>query len=136
MKKTTAYIDMDGTVYPLYQQENWLNRLENSDPSVFSADEAMVSEATLLSLFPTEKYTIKVLSMTPKNASKEYCEKVIEAKNAWLDKFFPSIKERIYLPYGNNKNLKNSSNAILIDDNKEIRENFRGLALDPMALWG
>ena len=82
-----------------------------------------------------EKYEIKILSMTPKNATREYCKRVEKAKDEWLDKYFPSLKKRIYLPYGNNKNLKNSVNAILVDDSEPIRENYRGTAINPSTLW-
>ena len=47
MKRQTVYLDMDGTIYPLYEQKNWLARLRNGDPSVFSANEQIVSEARL-----------------------------------------------------------------------------------------
>ena len=70
--------------------------------------------------------------MTPKNASDEYCLNVIQQKNEWLDKYFPQLKKRIYKKYGYNKNLKNSKNAILIDDNEKIRNNFKGIALEPI----
>ena len=43
--------------------------------------------------------------------------------------------KQIFIKYGNNKNLKNSANAILIDDNAVIRDNFRGIALNPANLW-
>ena len=35
-----------------------------------------------------------------------------------------------------NKNLKNSKNAILVDDSKPIRDTFKGESIDPMKLWG
>ena len=136
MKKTRVYLDMDGTIFDLYGKDNWLARLENEDETVFGGDDRLTDEQTLIKVFPKEKYEIIVLSMTPKNASKSYCDKVIEMKNAWLDAYFPSISKRIYKKYGVNKNLKNSKNAILVDDNKKIRENWNGIALDPMALWG
>ncbi len=135
MKRQTVYLDMDGTIYPLYEQKNWLARLRNGDPSVFSADEQIVSEARLHEVFPTDKYDVRILSMTPAGASKEYAEQVKAVKDAWLDKFFPTLTKRIYKPYGHNKNLKNSANAILVDDSEVIRKNFKGLALDPVALW-
>ena len=69
--------------------------------------------------------------MTPKQATKRDCMSVIAQKNKWLDTHFPHIKKRIYLPYGHNKNLKNSVNKILIDDSEIIRNNFRGIALAP-----
>ena len=69
-----------------------------------------------------------------KGATKEYCENVIAQKNKWLDEHFPSISKRYYLPYGTNKNYKNSRRHILVDDNKLIRSNYRGKALYPMWL--
>ena len=45
---------------------------------------------------------------------------------------FPTFKKT----YGNNKNLKNSVNAILIDDNETIRNTFKGIAFNPIDLWG
>jgi hypothetical protein len=135
MKRQTVYLDMDGTIYPLYTQKNWLARLRSGDPSVFSADEQIVSEARLYEVFPTDRYDVRILSMTPAGATKEYAEQVKNVKDAWLDKFFPTLTKRIYKPYGHNKNLKNSANAILVDDSEVIRKNFKGLALDPVALW-
>jgi len=135
MKKTNVYLDMDGTIADLYGQENWLEMLIEEKDGAFIDCKPMTTEKVLMNLFPKERYNVKILSMTPKNASKKYCEKVIEEKNAWLDRYFPNITERHYLPYGNNKNLKNSKNAILIDDNETIRKNFKGLALNPTELW-
>ena len=96
----------------------------------------MITQDKLLKMFPQEKYDVRILSMTPLGASKPFCEKVVQEKNAWLDKHFPALKKRIYKRYGNNKNLKNSANAILIDDNKAIRESWKGIALNPAQLWG
>lgn len=135
MKKQTIYLDMDGTIANLYDQKDWLKRLQSEDTSVFEECAPMVTEEKILKLFPFENFDLKILSMTPKNASENYCEKVKEAKNKWLDKFFPNFTSRIYMKYGNNKNLKNSSQAILIDDSEEIRMNFRGIALNPKNLW-
>ena len=136
MKKINVYLDMDGTIADLYGQENWLEMLLAEADGAFINCEPMTTEEEIFKHFPKTQYNVKVLSMTPKKATKAYCEKVIAEKNAWLDKFFPNITERHYLPYGNNKNLKNSVNAILVDDNAEIRNNFRGLAINPTELWG
>ena len=76
-----------------------------------------------------------VLSMTPKNASPAYRLQVIKEKNAWLDRYFPSLQKRIYKKYGYNKNLKNSIDAILVDDNEKIRQNFKGVAIPPKYIW-
>ena len=135
MKKINVYLDMDGTIADLYGQTNWLEMLTTETDGAFINCEPMTDEETLFRLFPTDRYEIKVLSMTPKNATADYCERVKAEKNDWLNRHFPKITKRFYLPYGNNKNLKNAKNAILIDDNETIRKNFKGLALNPADLW-
>ena len=136
MNKVKVYLDMDGTIANLYGIEDWLPRLRASDETIFLECAPLISEETLLAHFPPEQYEIGILSMTPLGASKEYCENVAEQKNAWLDKFFPSITKRIYRVYGHNKNLKGSENAILIDDSEPIRNSWRGTAINPAMLWG
>ena len=134
MKK--IYLDMDGTIANLYEQKNWLERLQKEDTTIFLECQPLISESELLRLFPPKCYEIIILSMTPYNCSKEYHNQVIEQKNQWLDIHFPLLKKRIYKKYGNNKNLKNSVNAILIDDNETIRNTFKGIAFNPIDLWG
>lgn len=135
MKKINVYLDMDGTIADLYNQENWLADLLDEKVEPFVNAEPMTTESALFEIFPTDKYEIKILSMTPKNAKKEYCERVEKAKDEWLNKYFPKLTKRIYLPYGNNKNLKNSKNAILVDDSEPIRNSYRGTAINPSTLW-
>lgn len=134
--KKTVYLDMDGTIANLYGIENWLPRLRAEDKTIFLECEPMISEKELLNKFPTENFEMKILSMTPLNATENYCLNVINQKNEWLNKYFPSITKRIYKPYGHNKNLKNSENAILIDDSEPIRNSWRGTAINPIELWG
>ena len=135
MKKKTVYLDMDGTIADLYGTNEWLEKLINEDTEIFKECKPLTTQETLFEKYPTDKYDIKILSMTPKNASDEYCLNVIQQKNEWLDKYFPQLQKRIYKKYGYNKNLKNSKNAILIDDNEKIRNNFKGLALAPNWAW-
>lgn len=134
--KKTVYLDMDGTIANLYGIENWLPRLRAEDKTIFLECEPMISEKELLDKFPIENFEMKILSMTPLNATENYCLDVINQKNEWLNKHFPSITKRIYKPYGHNKNLKNSKNAILIDDSEPIRDSWRGTAINPIELWG
>lgn len=134
MKK--IYLDMDGTIANLYEQKNWLERLQKEDTTIFLECQPLIEQKELLRLFPPQYYEIIILSMTPYNCSKEYHNQVIEQKNQWLDIHFPLLKKRIYKKYGNNKNLKNSVNAILIDDNETIRNTFKGIAFNPIDLWG
>ena len=132
--KKIVYLDMDGTIADLYGQAGWLEALRTEQDGLFSKCEPLTTQEELLSYFPTEHFEIRICSMTPKEASDEYCERVIKEKNEWLDKFFPIITTRIYMRYGYNKNLKNSKNHILVDDNETIRQNYKGLALPPLWL--
>jgi 5'(3')-deoxyribonucleotidase len=134
--KQTVYLDMDGTIYPLYEQTNWLARLRAEDSTVFNADETMITESELYKHFPKDKYEIKIFSMTPLGATKQYADEVIKVKNEWLDRHFPTLKSRIYRAYGHSKNLRNSKTAILVDDSETIRANFNGKAINPKELWG
>lgn len=136
MEKIVVYLDMDGTIFDLYGQNNWLEKLRTEDDTVFTGDRRMVTEEVLRTHFPADTYDVRVLSMTPKDATDEYCERVIARKNEWLDRYFPSITKRIYRKYGHNKNLKNSKYAILIDDSEPIRNSWNGLAFDPAIYWG
>ena len=134
MKKIKVYLDLDGTIASLYTEKDWLKRLRNEEEGLFLNLKPMINQETLLEKFPKEKYEIVILSMTPKGASLEYCERVKTEKDLWLSEHFPSLTKRIYKKYGHNKNLKNSANAILIDDNEIIRNNWRGVALNPAQL--
>ena len=136
MAKQIVYLDMDGTIADLYGISDWLGKLRREEKNLFLSCNAFITEEDLFKIFPPELFDIRILSMTPKGASEEYCKRVVYEKNVWLDLFFPRITKRIYLKYGNNKNLKNSKNHILIDDNKIIRENFRGIAVEPFWIWG
>ena len=136
MKKIKVYLDLDGTVASLYTEKNWLKRLRDEEEGLFLNLKPMISQDRLLEIFPKENYDIRILSMTPLGASKPFCERVVQEKNAWLDEHFPALKKRIYQKYGHNKNLKGSANAILIDDNEAIRNSWKGIALNPAQLWG
>ena len=106
MKKQVVYLDMDGTIANLYGMENWLENLINEVEGLFLDCEPFITEEELLKFFPTEEYELRICSMTPLNATEEYCQVVINEKNQWLDKYFPSITHRVYMAYGNNKNLR------------------------------
>lgn len=135
MKKRKVYIDMDGTIADLYNKKDWLKKLEKEEASVFIDLKPMTTEEKIFSVFPPSHFEVVILSMTPKNASLEYRLQVIKEKNAWLNKYFPSLQKRIYKKYGYNKNLKNSIDAILVDDNEKIRQNFKGVAISPKYIW-
>lgn len=133
--RTILYIDMDGTIADLYGEPHWLEDLNASSTRPFENAKPMISQADLLKHYPIDQYDIRVLSMTPKNATPEYCKRVAQVKDEWLNKYFPIIKHRVYIKYGHNKNLRGCRKHTLIDDNETIRLNFKGQAYAPMWAW-
>lgn len=132
--KTKVYLDMDGTIADLYAIENWLDRLIKQDHTVFLEAKPVITQEQLLEEYPESEYEIVILSMTPKGASQEYCERVEASKDIWLDWHFPKLTERIYMEYGHNKNQHDSHKAIIIDDSTMVRESWLGKAIMPK--WG
>lgn len=132
--KQVVLLDLDGTIADLYGEENWLDRLHKEDSEIFKNCKPLITQETLESYYPRDKYEIRVCTMTPKNASASYHKNVIDQKNQWLNEYFPHLTKRIFLPYGNDKNIGKSENYILVDDSKEVRKTFKGLALYPQWL--
>lgn len=131
--KTKVYLDMDGTIADLYSQENWLDKLKREESNLFRNLVPMITEEELFDMYPEDEFDIRILSMTPKGASDRYIRQVEFEKDEWLAKHFPKLRQgkRIYMKYGMNKNLKGCANAILIDDNAEIRKRWKGTAIMP-----
>lgn len=73
MKKIKIYLDMDGTIADLYGRKTWLKDLRTEKKNTFLSLEPMISQERLLKIFPQDRYDIRILSMTPLGASKEYC---------------------------------------------------------------
>lgn len=134
MKKQKVYLDLDGTVYDLYSIDGWLDHLRKENAKVFNMLGAVVTERELLKQYPLDKFDITVLTMLPKGASKKFAREVTKVKSEWLDEHFPSITNRIFMKYGNDKNIGQAVNSILIDDNEAIRRAWNGVPVKPK--WG
>lgn len=123
----TIVLDMDGTIADLYGVENWLDYLIKGDEYPYSAARPLVNMsllARLLNKLQNKGYTINIISWLSKNSTKEYDEKVINAKKNWLKKHLKSVKfDNIYIvPYGTPKHTL--SNGILFDDEQKNRDNW------------
>ncbi len=130
-----TYLDMDGTIADLYSLPQWLDRIQNESEGLFLEPSPLITEDRFYSIFPKDKYNVKILTMLPLGATKEYEEVVKQEKLAWLSVHFPSLVDKvIFKRYGHNKNIKGSHSALLIDDNDKIRETWKGKALNPKGL--
>lgn len=133
----TFVFDMDGTIADLYSVENWLAKLRASDASPYREARPMYDFGKLTEMLRAlESYgvNIAIVSWLSKESNKEYDKAVREAKRAWLvENDFP-FDEIHLVKYGTRKQntLRNPANAILFDDNDEIRASWTaGEAIHP-----
>lgn len=65
-----------------------------------------------------------------------YADACQQAKREWLDKYFPSLTNILFMEYSNDKSLgEYSKNCLLVDDSDAIRANFNGYTLNANILW-
>lgn len=133
----TIYFDMDGTIADLYGVENWLPKLRAENPSPYVEAEAMVNTGELqlyLSILQNRGCKLGVISWLSKGSSKSYDKMVREAKKNWLRENLPEITfdETHFVKYGTRKDyIAKDKDGILFDDSEEVRNNWRGIAVNP-----
>ena len=135
-ESTTIYFDLDGTLYDLYGQPMWLERITRIfDPSVYGADAPLVSFADLspiLDSLVSHGYRIGIVSWCAKDAPKWYDAAVREMKRDWVKRFLPQVSEVHIVKYGTPKHrVVRDREGILVDDDAKVRESWRGLTIDP-----
>jgi len=129
--KNRIVFDLDGTIYPLYHQENWLERLLSEEKGLFNSQGFMGHFPTVLALLKYLKahgHAVSVCTWTPKNVSDKYIAQVEREKIEWLEDFFglDFFDSVFVLPYGADKKapFKSETGVILFDDNSEIRQEW------------
>ena len=132
----TIYFDMDGTIANLYEVENWLPKLINSDPTPYEEAEPMVNMndlGGLLKNLQNEGIKIGIVSWLAKNSTKEYDKAVRAAKRKWLKENIDITFDEIHIvKYGTRKDyIVKDKNGLLFDDELNNRNNWKGLAIDP-----
>ena len=130
------YFDMDGTLADLYSINNWVNRLESYDSSVYEEAEPLFDFrqlARILNKLQDKGVYIGIISWNSKCGDDEYHEAVKLAKKRWLAHHLPSVvwNEIHIVKYGTPKHFCCQDNkGVLFDDNKGVRNlwNKRGTA--------
>jgi hypothetical protein len=142
--KPTIYFDLDGTVYPLYQQDEWLPRITvDLDPTAYAADDTLVPADTLmdtLTALVEAGYSIGVISWLANGIPAEYpvvaadpayAKAVRATKRAWVRKYMPQATEVHIVKYGTPKHSVVRNAGILVDDNAGVRAKWnRGATID------
>lgn len=136
MRNKVLVFDMDGTIADLYGVENWLEMLRAENPFPYVAALPMYNMTWLASILKALKnkgWIIAVTTWGAKNASKRYNKKVACAKKEWLEHYDFPFDYFFYQTYGTSKNIATDflgGYQILIDDNKEVRNNWTGDTID------
>ena len=123
--------DMDGTIADLYGVDGWLEDLKAENPRPYIEAKPLYNMLILneiLKLFQNMGWKIIVTSWLAKNSTKEYDEKVREAKKRWLaENGFPADEIHI-VKYGTTKadcTRKMGGYQILVDDNETVRKGWK-----------
>ena len=126
---------MDGTISDTYSVQNWLEKLRAESTLPFEIALPLIDESTVLSLFEGEN--IVICTMLPKDVQlgTPYADACQRAKQQWLERYFPSLTNVLFMEYSNDKSLgEYSKKCLLVDDSDIIRNNFNGCTLNASAL--
>ena len=129
------YFDMDGTIADLYGYEGWLDMLHNEDTEPYEKCGVLVDVEKLhkiLNDFLNAGITLGIISWGAMDGSRDYCKRTRKAKIAWCEKYFPNVfTEYHVVKYGTPKHhVRNIKDSILVDDNAEVREAWKGETID------
>ena len=135
----TIWLDMDGTIANLYGVEGWLPSLVAHDPTPYAEAKPLVNMSALARLLHKAQrhgFQVGIVSALAKNSTREYDEKVINAKKRWLKNHLASVRfdEVRFVPYTFTKNNVNNGNDILFDDEARHLEAWTGKAINASEL--
>ena len=131
------WLDCDGTWIDLYGVNGWLEMLQNEDTTPYKIAKPLVNLSWLArTIHELQANNIKVgiISWLSKNSTKEYEEKVKQAKLEYFKEHLPSVNfdEIHIIPYGTPKN--SCGQGILFDDEEHNRLEWNGLAYNEQNL--
>ena len=122
--------DMDGTLANFYGVDGWLDDLQNEKTRPYEVAQPLYDMDTLcavLGLLRCCGWSIVITSWLAKNASKDYDNKVRQAKKEWLAKYHFPYDEIHLVKYGTTKadcTRKKFDYQILVDDNESVRNGW------------
>ncbi len=121
--------DMDGTIVNLYSVPNWFERLRKFDVSVYEEAEPIYKDMNslieLIWILKDMGYKVSVVTWGSKESTNSFDKQTEKAKIEWLKRYNIPYDEFFFTRYGVPKeNFVNCETAVLVDDNKEVCENF------------
>ena len=122
--------DMDGTIADLYGVEGWLADLMAENPRPYEIAEPLYDITDLnkvLTALKADGWTIAITTWLSKGSTKEYDNKVRQAKIEWLEKQGFIYDEIHLVKYGTTKaNCTRAKGGyqVLVDDNETVRKGW------------
>lgn len=129
MEKILVF-DMDGTIADLYGVENWLTELRDESARPYEIAEPLYNMTELSAILTALQgigWKVVVTTWLAKDSSKEYDNKVRQAKKKWLADWEFPYDEIHCVKYGTTKancTRKYGGFQVLIDDNKKVRDGW------------
>lgn len=123
--------DMDGTIADFYGVANWLQYLEEKNPTPYIVAEPLVDMLklnSLLNVLKSHGWKVIVTSWLAGGSTKEFDEKVRKAKLEWLARYDFPFDEIHLVKYGTTKancTRKHGGYQILVDDNEKVRKGWK-----------
>ena len=128
------YLDLDGTIADLYSVQDWEPKLRAYDPSPYSEAKPMYNMRilnTILEEIAAKGITIGIISWLAMGSTKEYDKQVRKAKKDWIAQHLPLATQIHLIKYGySKKTTAKIKDAILIDDNADVRAAWKGDTVD------
>lgn len=134
--------DMDGTIADFYSVQNWLEKVRSEDESPYLDAKPLwnmeLLKSALEKLSSEMGIEIRIITWLSKNSSENFKSKTRKAKLDWLSKYEFPFDSFHGIQYGRTKadsvrhKLKHNEEAVLIDDNKKVRQGWHlGPTIDP-----
>ena len=120
------FFDLDGTLYDLYNIDNWLNSLQYEDATVFERGNFIGDYEKFMGIIKElllKGYTFGVISWLPMYATPEFENECAKVKEMWVKKYLPFVEEMTFQRYGTPKQnavQKKAQTMYLLDDSKDV----------------
>ena len=118
------YLDMDGTIFDLFNVPNWLEKLESSDASPYIEARPIVDLsrlAAILDALQAKGFRTGIISWGSRNASPSYMAAIRTAKKQVISTIPHNFNECHITKYGKKKHtVCHINNGILVDDKEDI----------------
>ena len=130
MTEKILVFDMDGTIVDFYGVANWLAYLESQNPTPYIIAKPLYDMSLLVEILEILKFKgwkVVVTSWLSKNTTKEFDEKVRQAKREWLAQYNFPFDEVHLVKYGTTKancTRRLGGFQVLVDDNEQVRKGW------------